>query len=72
MTDLAALQDAAEALATAARAADEGDTATACFEMMRAGIAADTAYGADTADAGHFGALLGTVIATLTVEGQIL
>lgn len=67
--NLAALQDAAEALGTAARAADEGRVDDARFALARARLTAVPALGPGSVAAGHFDAVLHVVDTELTIDG---
>lgn len=69
MADLAALHEAAEALASACQAADAGLISDAAFAAERADLAAISAFGTGTPELDAWRAILAVVDGELTVDG---
>lgn len=67
--NLAALHDAAEALATAARAAGEGRPAAAHTAIARSRLATVPALGPGSEASAHFAAVLHVIDSELPVDG---
>lgn len=71
MADLAALHEAADALARACQDADAGLMFEAAFAAERADLAAITAFGPGTPELAAWRRVLGVVDAELAPEGAV-